>query len=347
MTIRPRTALASLSAMGVLLLGGMLMPVPYAVESPGPAVDVLGEFDGKDIVSVEDERTYPVTGSLMLTTVSVNGGPGYPVNGVEVLRAWVDPTRKVLPREAVFPEGQTKDQTALINSVDMSTSQQTAVAVALRELGREVPAVVVVAGVEEGAPAEGVLRPGDQVLAINGTASTEVQALRDASAGTPEGRPVEVRVRRDGTETTVRVPTRMVDGTPRMGVVLAPGYDLPVDVRIAVGDIGGPSAGTIFALGVYDELTPGPLTGGREIAGTGTIDDAGKVGAIGGIRQKMIGAREEGAEFFLAPAANCDEVLGHVPDGLTVVRVQTFDEALGAVTEIGRSGSAAGLPTCQ
>jgi PDZ domain-containing protein len=122
-------------------------------------------------------------------------------------------------------------------------------------------------------------------------------------------------------------------------------YDLPVDVSLRTGNVGGPSAGLMFSLAIYDVLTPGELTGGKEIAGTGTMEDDGTVGPIGGIRQKLVGAQAAGADFFLAPADNCSDVAGHVPDGLRVVRVATFDEGLAAVRGIA-SGDGASLPTC-
>ena len=141
-------------------------------------------------------------------------------------------------------------------------------------------------------------------------------------------------MRRDGSERTVQARTAEVDGRTVIGVSLRLDYDLPVDVTINTGSVGGPSAGLMFSLAIYDVLTPGELTGARDIAGTGTMEDDGSVGPIGGIRQKLVGARAAGADYFLAPAENCDEVIGHVPDGLRVVRVATFDEGLGAVEAI-------------
>ena len=114
-----------------------------------------------------------------------------------------------------------------------------------------------------------------------------------------------------------------------------PSFDMPVDVTISIDDIGGPSAGTMFALGIIDKMTPEDEANGKDIAGTGTIDVTGEVGPIGGIRQKLAGATRDGATWFLAPAANCDEVVGHVPDGLRVVRIATLHEAREAMTAIG------------
>ncbi len=117
-------------------------------------------------------------------------------------------------------------------------------------------------------------------------------------------------------------------------------------MTIQLDNVGGPSAGMMFALGIVDQLTPGELNGGENVAGTGTIDAEGTVGPIGGIRQKLYGARDAGAEYFLAPAANCDEVVGHVPDGLQVIRTGTLEESLDALSVIAEGGDVASLPTC-
>jgi PDZ domain-containing protein len=135
------------------------------------------------------------------------------------------------------------------------------------------------------------------------------------------------------------------DGRTVLGIVLGVDYKLPFTVKIDVGNVGGPSAGLMFSLGIYDKLTDGALTGGSVIAGTGTIDDKGSVGPIGGIAQKMVGAREGGATFFLAPADNCAEAAGREPSGLQVIKVSSFDDALAAVTAIGK-GNTSGLPHC-
>lgn len=343
----PRTALVSLGLLCALILGGALIPVPYVIEQPGPAIDVLGEYRDEQIVQIDGVETYPTDGSLMMTTVSVDGGPGYVVTPVDVVVSWFDRSRAVMPRELMFPPDQTREQTTLDNAVQMSTSQQGAVAVALEELGIEYEPVVMIAGVQQGAPADGHLEPGDVLLEIDGETAADLPGFQALVRDAEEGRALPITVRRDDQEVALEVPTEIVDGTPRLGVVLSEGYDFPMDVEIAVGDIGGPSAGMIFSLSVYDELTPGALTGGRAIAGTGTISPDGTVGSIGGIRQKMVGARDADAEFFLAPRDNCDQVLGYEPDGLEVVAVGSFDEALRATETIAATGGVDGLPTCE
>src|SRR5690606_21185027 len=131
-----------------------------------PAIDVLGEYEDEEILVIDGAETHPTEGALMMTTVSVDGGPGYRVTPVEVVAAWFDRTKMVMPKEAVFPEGQTREQTALNNVAAMSSSQQGAVAVALDELDLEYEPVVMIAGVEEGAPADGTLEGGDVIVSV-------------------------------------------------------------------------------------------------------------------------------------------------------------------------------------
>ena len=344
---RPRLALGSLGLLCVMILGGSLMPVPYVIEQPGPAIDVLGTYDDEQILVIDGAETHPTEGSLMMTTVSVDGGPGYQVTPVEVAVSWFDRTRAVMPRELMFPDDQTREQTTLTNTVQMNTSQQGAVAVALGELGIDYEPVVLIAGIEQDAPAEGTLEAGDVVLTVDGRDAADVPGVQQVIGEREPGQSIPMQVQREGEELDLEVPSEEADGRARMGVVLAEGYDFPMDVEITVGEIGGPSAGLMFSLSVYDELTPGALTGGHDIAGTGTLDIEGDVGSIGGIRQKLVGAHEAGAEFLLAPSVNCDQVVGFEPEGLEVVAVEDFDDALTATETIAETGSIDGLPTCE
>jgi PDZ domain-containing protein len=131
-----------------------------------------------------------------------------------------------------------------------------------------------------------------------------------------------------------------------IGIYAAIAYDYPFDVKIQLDNVGGPSAGQMFALGIIDKLTEGSLTGGRHVAGTGTIDDQGAIGRIGGIRQKMSGAHRAGATIFFAPRGDCDEVVGHVPDGLSVYAVSTLKESLHDLEVIRSGGDTSALRTC-
>jgi len=337
-----------------LLLGavGNLVHLPYAIMMPGPVSNVLGQGTHEngqpgDLIVISGEKTYPTSGALDFTTVRVNGGPGYPVNVWDVLSAWVDPTQDVYPVEALFPPQQTAQEVEAENKSEMVDSQQEAAAVALRKVGFSVPERIKVGQVAKDAPAGDVLKVGDVLTSVEGVAVTGADSVRAAIQKAAPGQPVDVVVQRDGAPLTLHPNTgKSSDGRTVLGIVLGVDFTFPFSVKIDVGSVGGPSAGTMFSLGIYDKLTEGALTGGKNIAGTGTINAAGKVGPIGGIRQKMAGARQGGATFFLAPADNCDEVRGHEPDGLQVFKIATFDDAEKAVTNIGKGAGTEGLPRC-
>jgi PDZ domain-containing protein len=202
----------------------------------------------------------------------------------------------------------------------------------------------------DGAAAEGVLQEGDLILEANGEAVADVSALRTV-INEGEGDPVELLIERDGEQQTVEVtPKEATDDEGEtswlIGVNLTIDYEFPIDVTIQLNNVGGPSAGMMFALGIMDTLTPEELNGGEQVAGTGTITADGEVGPIGGIRQKMWGAVDAGAEWFLAPEANCDEVVGHIPGDLRVFSVEDLDDALAVLDGVREGGDLDALPTC-
>jgi PDZ domain-containing protein len=336
------------SAFLSVLLGALiaLLPAPYVIYSPGPATNVLGKVAGKQLISITGHDTYPTEGALDMTTVEIFGGPGRRLSLLEVAQAWVSRTDAVVPEAQVYPPGQTREEIQQETSAEMSDSQEQATAAGLRELGMTVPETIKVAEVQQDAPVAQVVKKGDVILGINGQRSSDSGELRKAITALKPGTAVTVQVRRDGNELDLKTTTTSDDGRTVLGVGLDPEFDFPVDVSFATKDVGGPSAGMMFALGIYDLLTPGALTGGHKIAGTGTIDSRGEVGPIGGIRQKLVGARQAGARWFLAPASNCDEVVGHVPDGLRVVRTSSLHESRLAVEAIA-DGQGESLPTCR
>lgn len=350
---RTTVGAVSLIAALVALLVMSFLPTSYVLEQPGPVYNTIGEvaLDGGDevpLIEVDGADTYDTSGALSLTTVQVVGNREHPVSWIELALAWFDSSRAIVPIDAVFPEGVTTEEREQQNAAMMTDSQSQAAAAALVQLGYEVPADIRVVSLTEDSPSTGVVEEGDRILAADGTTLDDVGRLREV-INAADGAPVELTIERDGAERTESVtPERAeIDGEESwvVGIGLSTSYDLPVDVSIQLDNVGGPSAGTMFALGIVDVMTPGELTGGEAIAGTGTITADGQVGPIGGIRQKMHGAREAGAAYFLAPAGNCGEVAGHVPDGLEVVEVDTLSDAVDAVEAIG-SGSAADLPSC-
>ncbi|GEL94600.1 S16 family serine protease [Cellulomonas composti] len=343
---RSVTLSASMLIAAVLLAVAVLLPVPYAVSNPGPTEDVLGEVDGTPLITIEGATTYDSTGELRLVTVSATGGPGFPSSQLGVLRAWLSPWSVAQPAELVFPQHATQDQIDQSNNQQMVSSQESASVAALTELGYEVPATLIVAGTIPGSDAEGKFEEGDVLTAINGTPLPDYASLTTTMDGVTPGDDVVATVHRQGEDVQVTVTTTASeDGRALMGILVDPEFDMPVDITIDAGNIGGPSAGTMFALGIVDKLTEQDEANGKVVAGTGTIDALGTVGAIGGIRQKLAGAHRDGATWFLAPVANCGEVVGHVPNGLRVVQISTLHEAREAVEAIG-AGTADDLPTC-
>ncbi|HEX5968995.1 MAG TPA: PDZ domain-containing protein [Intrasporangium sp.] len=333
-----------------VLVVGNLVHVPFAIVSPGPTMDTLGkvpgEANGSALISVEGLPTYETEGELNFTTVSVLGGPGFPVDAFDVLWAWMDPSQDVLPVDQVFDPDASKERIAEENAVQMEGSQEEATAVALRALGKPVKTHIEVGEFLDEAPAKEALRVGDRIVRVGDTTVTTTESIRSALQTVRPGEPIEIEVTRAGKPVVADVTTMTgAGGRTALGVVLRLDHDFPATVTINAGDVGGPSAGLMFALGIYDKLTPGPLTNGRDIAGTGTIDEEGGVGPIGGIRQKMAGARSGGSEYFLAPADNCPEVVGNVPSGLEVFAVSSFKDATNAVEGIA-SGRTSSLPRC-
>lgn len=347
----PPSARAIVQSFGMLAISvivGVLAitPAPYAVNGPGPTRDVLSEVDGEPLIEVDGATTYPSSGELLLTTISGVGGPGYPAYLLNVLQGWASPASVVRPVEDVYPQDATQEEIDESNAGLMVSSQENAAVAALVELGYDVPATLAVAGTVEGTDAAGRLEEGDVLTAMDGEALPDYQSLVTRLEDVAPGDTVTLTVTRHSRSLDVPVVTsEREDGGAQIGVFVDPSFDMPVDVHINIEGIGGPSAGTMFALGLVDLLTPEDEAAGQVIAGTGTMDVTGAVGPIGGIRQKLAGAVRDGATWFLAPADNCDEVVGHVPDGLRVVRVATLHEAREAMVAIG-AGDAADLPTC-
>lgn len=339
--------------LGVAIVIGLLLgmaPAPYVIEQPGPVFNTLGtaEHEGEErpLIEIPDETTYPTEGELNLLTVSVVGNRETRPGWFEVLSAWANPQKAVLPLDAVFPPNVSTEDREQANQAAMVNSQQDAIAAALVELDYDFPRRIIVKSLTPESASTGQIGVDDEILAVNGTEVHAVSDLRTAIAENGTESPASVTVSRDGETFEAQIVPGTVGDVAVLGVNVAMEYELPIDVQIQLDNVGGPSAGMMFALGIIDKLTPGALTAGEDWAGTGTIDSAGNVGPIGGIQQKMFGAQGEGAEWFLAPQANCGEVVGHVPDGLNVFAVETLDQALTAIETVSSGGDTSELPSC-
>jgi PDZ domain-containing protein len=325
--------LAALLALGLTLTAAVAR-VPYVALGPGPTYNTLGEVDGTPVLEIDGRRTFPTDGHLDLTTVGVQPR----LTLAQALRGWFERDLAVVPREVVFPPGQTDEQVNEENAAAMVASQSAAVGAAARELGLR-PRVTV----SELAPrsaAEAFLKPGDVLVAVDGTPVRDSEQLRQLVSDREPGRTVRVAFERAGRRDEVVLTTRAAEsdaGRAVIGVLTAEMYDLDVDINLE--EVGGPSAGLMFALGILDKLDEPSLTGGKYIAGTGEIDADGTVGPIGGITQKLIAARRKGAVAFLVPAANCEEAATRPPAGLTLVKVGTLDDALRGLEAVREGGS--------
>ena len=347
---RERTARLVLILVAVMLavaILGRLIKMDYVVMSPGPAIDALGELEnGTRVVQVDGTITYPTDGGLYVTTVRILGGPDRPISVWELGAGIVDPDAQVVPTDQVFDGYDRVGGLNDLNAHLMAASEETSVAVALRSLGKKVPKEILVTRVTKGMPAYGALEAQDAILSVGGKRPRDVEELVTTMGGLKVGDAVVIVVRRDGREKKLTLKAEEIEhGRVGIGADVELKYSFPFEVSVDAGQVGGPSAGLMMALAVRDRLTPGAMTNGKLIAGTGTISDDGEVGSIGGIQKKVIGADKAGADWFLAPESNCPDLVGNVPDGLAVVPVTDFDDAVSAVESIAR-GDTATLPTC-
>ena len=347
MSQRTGAGLLALCLLAVLWGTAFFVPLPYVIYQPGPTVDILAETDGEETVQVTGHQAYYDDGELRMTTVFVSS-PEETVTLPELLQAYFAPDDAVWPKSAVYAPEETDESNDRESAGAMVSSQDTAIAAALTELGEKLDPIVDIVNVTPGMPAEGRLEVRDVLIRVGDTEITEAQDVLDAIEGAPRGEPVRFVVRRDGKRVTVDVtPRTMDDGAYRVGFTPGVGFEFPYQVSVNIPDrIGGPSAGLMMSLAIYDTLTPGSLTDGADIAGSGTITPSGKVGPIGGIQQKIAAARDAGAELFLVPADNCDSIGGVDTDDMRLAKASTLHRAVETVATWVADHDAP-LPSCK
>jgi PDZ domain-containing protein len=319
----------------LLAVGVMAFPLPYVVLKPGPTVNTLGSDNGKEVIQVTKADTSASQGQLRLTTVGVQPS----VELVWAIRGWFSDEQAVVPRDLIYPPDQSEQQVEEQNAEEFKSSQYSAVTVALRELGY--PVQTFVTAVTANGPSAGQLQKDDIITSVDGAGVTSPAKLTELIQAKPAGTALTIGYTRAGKPATVKIVTKSdgTDATPRIGVGIDKKQPHPFTVEIDLDEIGGPSAGLMFTLGIIDKLRPADLTGGRIIAGTGTIDDEGNVGPIGGIPQKLVGAKDAGAKLFLVPADNCAEAMRNTVPGLTMAKVATVDDALTALQTFTSGGT--------
>jgi Lon-like protease len=322
-----------------LSIGAAFVTVPYYAYSPGRL------FDTKGVISVEGADQYPADGSISFATVSLRG----PLTLWGFGWAFVEPNSTIVEQRRVLGDAD-PDEGRQRNLQLMDVSTQTSSYVALERLGYEVELTgtgAMVVGIESGFPAERVLEIGDTIVSVDGVPISLTQDLIATVSDQPPGTRVELGVTPLGsTEVEQRLlslaareddPTRGFLGIRAQTRDLA--FDFPFSIRFLTAGVGGPSAGLAFSLTLLDQLTPGDLTGGLDVAVTGTLDLAGNVGPIGGLEHKAVAARRAGVDLFIVPAASRDEDLEaarrRVGDRVQIVPVWTLDEALEAMVEAG------------
>ncbi len=310
-------------------------PVPYVQLEPGPTYDTLGKDDrSTDIIVIDGATTTMSAGQLRFVTVGVVPE----LTLLEAIRRVDRGDDAVVPRELVYPPDKSKEEIDQRNAEDFANSQSAAETAALTELGY--PLQIVGEGGQRrlsgGRRAEagrrdhlGGRHAGDHRRRAAGRDPGQA-GRQHADARNHPGRPAHDRGGHDGAGD---------DGVPRVGFAPELKSLAPFTVDIPIEGIGGPSAGLMLALGIIDKIKPEDLTGGKIIAGTGTIDELGNVGPIGGVPQKIIGAKGAGATFFLTPKDNCAEAVANARPGLMLVQVDNLDMALTALDTLRAGGT--------
>ena len=304
---------------GLVVAAGWVR-IPYYALGPGPAREV------EPLILVEGHPTYASSGKMFLTTVSF-----YQVTPFQALIAWVDPNLALVRRDVLYPPGttQVQEQRQGVSQMDQSKIDATFVVLSLlTDYPKDHGVGALLEQVLQGCPADGHLYAGDTITSIDGKKIQSKGDLLDALKSEPPPAPLKFHLSAAGQQQDVTVVRRSCAGssTPLVGIVAIDQF--PFSVSISSGNIGGPSAGLMWSLGLYDLLTPGDLTAGRTISGTGTMDMSGKVGPIGGIRDKVVAAEHVGASVFFAPAGNMNELKGIDTGAMTIVPVATFKDAL-------------------
>ncbi|NLE98508.1 MAG: PDZ domain-containing protein [Propionibacterium sp.] len=344
-----RNAVAVSASVLFVVLAAILVltPAPYVTWRPGTPVNVLGSTDSGPIIDVTGTPTYDSTGQLLLTIVSTSKASSN-VSLPEAMMVYFAEHSDAMPRDLIYPPGKSGEEVTAEAVASMDTSRSNAIVAALRAAGISVVEHPMVANVVMSGPAGGRLMPGDLITAVNGQSVDATAEVARIVSSSQIGGPVTFEVLRDGEEQSVSVNTTSSSqdsGRAMVGVGLGIGYEYAPTVSYGLSDeIVGPSAGLVFALGIYDRVTEGELFADRIVAGTGEIDPSGQVRSIGGVREKIKGAEDADATVFLMPPDNC-ETVGDLETDVQLVPVATLRDAIAALQFIAE-GNEAEVPSC-
>jgi PDZ domain-containing protein len=321
----------------LIVLVAFFVPTPYVLMSPGTPQNILG-----NAISISGAETFPVKGKLSVTSVMVTNPDSY-LTGFDILYGWVTSDQAVLPRDEIYPANETAEQSNQQGAADMQESQANATSAALTLLGYKGDTKLIINSVNPKSLAFKELLAGDQIISVDQKILTSATQITDYLNTKKAGDIVKVKLIRGATSgdatsgsatsgNTIEIPVKLSardDGSAFIGVNIESKHNFPITVKIKLDETGGPSGGLIFALGIIEKLQSEDLIRGRNIAGTGTITDTGEVGPIGGITEKIIGAKKAGVSIFIAPIENCSDITHpELLKGIKVVPVATLSEAL-------------------
>lgn len=334
-----------------IILFGIAIPSPYVISKPGPVVNTLGEITVNGVAQPVirfDGEPVSVQGELNLLTVSRVGSPDDRLGWLELLPSLFNPSHELVPIEQVFRPGETSTEREQANQTMMENSQMTATAAALAVLGETYDVEVRVENIVDGSPAEGVLRVGDRIVEMNEESVTGMGMVRRHVLESDTGASVDLVVEREGVLVPLEVTPEWNEATRShmVGIVMSAEYAFDRDIEFDVDRIGGSSAGMVFSLAIIAELGESDLLGDSVVSGTGTVDDAGAVGAIGGLPQKLWAASSAGTDLFLMPVSNCADLPERRPADMEIVPVSTLAEAVQAIQNYNSGIENLGVQRC-
>jgi PDZ domain-containing protein len=344
----------------LLVLVAFFIPTPYVLLSPGTPQNILNSA-----ITITGAQVFPTTGKMSVTSIMVTNPDSY-MTGFDILYGWAKGEQAVLPRVEIYPDNESAEESIKQGAVDMQASQASATTAALTLLGYKGETKLIINSVNEKTDSFKKLKAGDQIIEIDDRQLTSTTQLLDYLKSKKPGEVITLKLMRESVaqrssiETSTQLTSKsrskplvevMVeimlsardDNSAFIGIIVETVQKFPVSVKIKLAETGGPSGGFIFALGIIEKLQSENLTRGRNIAGTGTISDTGEVGPIGGITEKIIGAKKDGVEIFLAPIENCLDIsTSQLLEGIKVVPVATLAQAL----EVLRAPNGAKLSSC-